>query len=149
MLLCGVTCTSDQAGILDDEEDQRKSWGTRIYETCKSIWSGKAILPNQIIICIRAAAHNIRRPNEDVVLKRNDHVMKVWLILDALAAKDQVANKIQIDTYAKIMCRVINDQRRFFSTSLKKSHYTIGSKIKCQRLSRYLRPVFESVNNRL
>ena len=64
--------------------------------------------------------------------KWNDHVMKVWLILDALAAKDQVANKIQIDTYAKIMFKVINDQRPFFSTPLKKSHYTIGRKIKYQ-----------------
>ena len=45
MTLCGVIYVSDQAGILDDEEDQRKSQGTMIYMTYKSIRSGKAIPP--------------------------------------------------------------------------------------------------------
>ena len=58
--------------------------GTMIYETRKSICSSKAILPPQIIICIRAAAHNIRRPNEDVVLKTewscDESVAHSWCI---------------------------------------------------------------------
>ena len=93
LFLCVVVFASAQHGFKADEEYQRNSQTTMDNETWKQIWPGKSImLPTLEYYSFECQLTIYMLLMEMVFSRKNNHIEKVWLILDALATKEKISH---------------------------------------------------------